>query len=72
MAGDNAHQNQYNGLFTNGLSDLQYTSVTAKALGDNNTFAVAELMKAYMFQVLVDLFDQFPLSLNLKQQLSSP
>lgn len=65
-AGDNAHQNQYNGLFTNGLSDLQYTSVTAKALGDNNTFAVAELMKAYMFQVLVDLFDQVPYSQALQ------
>jgi hypothetical protein len=70
-AGDNAHQNQYNGLFSNGLDDLQYTSTRSKALGDNNTFAVAELMKAYMFQVLVDLFDKVPYSEAL-QGLSFP
>ncbi len=65
-AGDNAHQNQFNNLFSNALDDLQYTSARSKADGDDNTFAVAELMKAYMFQVLVDLFDKVPYSEALK------
>ncbi len=59
--GDNAHQNQFNNtLYAGALDDLQYTSDRAKADGKNNLFAVAELMKAYMFQVAVDLFDKVP------------
>lgn len=65
--GDNAHQNQFNGtLYAGALDDLAYTSARAKASGNLNMFAVAELMKAYMFQVAVDLFDKVPYFQALK------
>jgi hypothetical protein len=65
--GDNAHQNQFNNtLYAGALDDLQYTSDRAKADGNDNIFAVAELMKAYMFQVAVDLFDKVPYFQALK------
>ncbi len=66
-AGDNIHQNQFNAtLYAGALDDLQYTSDAAKARGNNNMFAVAELLKAYMFQVAVDLFDKVPYFQALK------
>ncbi|HMI02520.1 MAG TPA: SusD/RagB family nutrient-binding outer membrane lipoprotein [Pedobacter sp.] len=50
----------YNELFAGALSDYQLTITQAKAQGLNNYLLFATLMKAYTYQVLVDLYDKVP------------
>jgi len=54
--GDNPWMEFYSG----GLNDLQYVIEEAEANEDWGNYLAAVSMRAYMYQVLVDLFDQVP------------
>lgn len=71
--GNNAYQRDYTGIYSGPLQDLVYTEEKATELGDENTAAVAIILKAYTFQVLVDMFDEIPYSQALKiNEFSAP
>lgn len=59
---DNRYQTYFTGIYSGPLVSLDNSSKTALEQEDNNAFAVAELLKAYAFQVLVDMFDKVPYS----------
>lgn len=50
----------YNELFAGALEDYQLAITQAKANGQWNYFLMATVMKAYTYEVLVDLWDQVP------------
>lgn len=52
----------YNELFGGALSDLQLAINKSKAAGQNQYYLMSTVMKAYVYQVLVDLYDQVPYS----------
>jgi hypothetical protein len=47
-------------LYTSGLTNYQFASDQAKAVGDWNFYLMATVMKAYTAELLVDCFDQIP------------
>ena len=57
---DNAHQRDFTGVYSGPLQDLQYASEKGLELGNPNVAAISELLKAYTFQTLVDMFDEVP------------
>lgn len=66
LPGDNAYQRDFSGVYSGPLQDLNYTSLRGMETGDENAAAIAELLKAYTFQSLVDMFDEVPYSEALK------
>ena len=58
--GNNNYQRDFTGIYSGPLQDLVFTEENATALEDNNTAAVAAIIKVYGFQVMVDMFDQVP------------
>ncbi len=60
----NINEASFNGayieLYSGALNDLNYVSKTAEASGDWNYFLIAELSKAYTYQLLVDMYDKVP------------
>jgi len=52
----------YNELFAGALEDYQLAITQAKANNQWNYFLMATVMKAYTYEVLVDLWDQVPYS----------
>ena len=50
----------YNQLYTGTLNNLEIILQQSKASGDWNYYLMASVMKAYTYQVLVDLYDQVP------------
>lgn len=52
----------YNQLYTGALNDLQLILDKARASEDWNYYLMATVMKAYTYEVLVDLYDQVPYS----------
>lgn len=64
--GNNSYQRDYTGIYSGPLQDLVFTEDNATNLSDNNTAAVAAILKVYTFQVLVDMFDKVPYSQALK------
>lgn len=50
----------YNELFAGALADYQLAIKQATASGKNNYVLIATVMKAYTYQVLVDLYDKVP------------
>ena len=47
-------------LFAGALNDYHFITTKAKASGDWNYFLLGTVMKAYTYQVLVDLYDKVP------------
>lgn len=73
LSGDNGYQRDFTGVYSGPLQDLQYTSDVGIETGNNNVAAIAEIMKAYTFQSLVDMFDKVPYSEALKiNEFSNP
>ncbi|SMD36901.1 Starch-binding associating with outer membrane [Reichenbachiella faecimaris] len=60
LPGDNAYQRDFNGLYSGPIQDLVYTSEEGLVRDQTNVAAIAELVKAYTFHSLVDMFDQVP------------
>jgi len=56
------------------LTDLAETKTLADALGDDNIWAIAEIMTVYGFMVLTDYFDAIPYSeaLRLSEEINFP
>ncbi len=50
----------YNQLYTGALNDLQLILEKTRASEDWNYYLMATVMKAYTYEVLVDLYDQVP------------
>lgn len=50
----------YNELFAGALSDLQLAITKAKASNQNQFLLMSTVMKAYVYETLVDLYDQVP------------
>jgi len=50
----------YDELFAGSLADLQLSISKAKASGQNNYYLMSTVMKAYVYETLVDLYDQVP------------
>lgn len=69
---DNGYQRDFTGLYSGPLQDLQYTSQAGVDLGNDNVSAVAEFVKAYQFQMLVDMFDRVPYSEALNVEIPEP
>jgi hypothetical protein len=61
----------YSGLYSGALNDFQYVSRVAEETGDWNYYLIAEVMKAYTFQLLVDFFDKIPYSEALQGSANS-
>ncbi len=59
---DATYDRQYTELYQVALNDLNVVSKTAEAQQNWNYYLIAETMKAYTFQVLVDLYDKVPYS----------
>lgn len=49
-------------LYAGALTDLQFVTSESEAVGDTGTLLIAELLRAYTFQVLVDVFGDVPYS----------
>ena len=60
LPGDNAYQRDFNGLYSGPIQDLVYTSEEGIIREQTNVAAIAELVKAYTFHSLVDMFDRVP------------
>lgn len=54
------YDRQYSEIYSGALNDLNWVSVKAEEEENWNYFLMAEVMKAYTFQVMVDLYDQIP------------
>jgi hypothetical protein len=61
-------------LYAGCLKDLQYVTREATAEGDTSTLLIAEVLRAYTFQLLVDLFDAVPYTeaLNFEGGIITP
>jgi len=57
---------QYASLYNEALNDLAYVSGEAKANGLGTFYFASEVLKVYIYQLLVDLYDQQPYSQALK------
>lgn len=57
---------QFTSLYSGALLDLQFVKEKAASTSDWSYYAIAELMQAYDFQVLADLYDQIPFREALK------
>ncbi|MFY0653609.1 MAG: SusD/RagB family nutrient-binding outer membrane lipoprotein [Cyclobacteriaceae bacterium] len=60
--GDNGYQRDFTGVYSGPLQDLNYTTQAGMDRGNDNIAAVSEVLKAFAFQSLVDMFDQVPYS----------
>ncbi|WP_116787119.1 SusD/RagB family nutrient-binding outer membrane lipoprotein [Flavobacterium psychrotrophum] len=49
-------------LYAGALTDLQYVSAESEEAGDTATLLIAEALRAYTYQLLVDLFNDVPYS----------
>lgn len=49
-------------LYAGCLNDLKYVTAESEANGDTATLLIAEVLRAYTYQLLVDLFDDVPYS----------
>jgi hypothetical protein len=49
-------------LYAGALTDLQYVSAESEEAGDTATLLIAEALRAYTYQLLVDLFNDIPYS----------
>jgi hypothetical protein len=58
----------YSGLMAGALNDYKLTIEKAKASGPIQYYLMATVMKAYTYQVLVDLYDQVPYTEALQGQ----
>ncbi len=58
----------YNGLFSGALTDYKLTIEKAKTAGPIQYYLMATVMKAYTYQVLVDLYDKVPYTEALQGQ----
>jgi hypothetical protein len=47
-------------LYAGALTDLQFVTSESEAAGDTGTLLIAEVLRAYTFQVLVDVFGDVP------------
>jgi hypothetical protein len=54
------YDGEYSELYSGALNDLNYVSRRAAEEENWNYYLMAEVMKAYAFQVLVDLYDKVP------------
>lgn len=54
------YDRQYIEMYTGALNDLNFVSTRAEEEENWNYFLMAEVMKAYTFQVMVDLYDMVP------------
>src|SRR5690606_38305641 len=54
------YDRQYSEIYSGALNDLNWVSIKAEEEENWNYFLMAEVMKAYTFQVMVDLYDQIP------------
>jgi Starch-binding associating with outer membrane len=61
----------YTTLYSGGLVNLDFVSKTAEKTQDWNYFLMAEVMKAYTYQILVDLYDKVPYSEALQGTVNS-
>jgi len=61
-------------LYAGCLKDLQYVTTESTAEGDTSTLLIAEILRAYTFQLLVDLFDAVPYTeaLNFEGGIITP
>jgi hypothetical protein len=62
---------EYNELYSGSLEDLEYTRKSAKASGDWNLYLMGTVMQAYVFQMLVDLYDEIPFDEALQGSLNT-
>ncbi|MBL3656868.1 SusD/RagB family nutrient-binding outer membrane lipoprotein [Fulvivirga sediminis] len=51
---------QYIEIYAGALNDFNYVSKTAEENNNWNYYLIAEVMKAYTFQIMVDLYDDIP------------
>jgi Starch-binding associating with outer membrane len=56
------YDRQYSELYAGGLNDLNFVSRKAEEEENWNYFLMAEVMKAYIFEILVDFYNQIPYS----------
>lgn len=56
------YNRQYSELYAGALNDLNFVSVKAAEEENWNYFLMAEVMKAFTFQVVVDFYNQIPYS----------
>jgi hypothetical protein len=54
--------NSWNGLFTDALNNLEIMRKTAERDGDFRYLAIAKILKAYTYSMLVDVFGDLPFS----------
>lgn len=59
-------QSFFNEAYSGGLNDCQYVITKAEAAGDWGNYLAAITVRAYYFQLLVDLYDEVPYSEALK------
>lgn len=66
---ENSYTGAYSELYSGALVDLKFVSDNANANEDWNYFLISEVMSAYVFQMLVDMYDKVPYSEALKGNL---
>lgn len=66
---ENSYTAAYAELYSGALVDLKFVSDNASANEDWNYFLISEVMSAYVFQMLVDLYDKVPYSEALRGNL---
>ena len=54
------YDRQYDELFAGALNDFNFVSKKAEETENWNYYLMAEIMKAYVYQILVDLYDKVP------------
>jgi hypothetical protein len=59
-------------LYAGCLNDLKYVTTESQADGDTATALIAEVLRAYTFQLLVDLFDAVPYTEALQEGIITP
>ncbi|WP_289529044.1 SusD/RagB family nutrient-binding outer membrane lipoprotein [Labilibaculum sp. K2S] len=59
-------QTFFDEAYSGGLNDLQYVLDKAEATGDWGNYLAATVVRAYYFQLLVDLYDEVPYTEALK------
>jgi len=59
-------------LYAGCLNDLKYVTAQSQGDGDTATTLIAEVLRAYTFQLLVDLFDAVPYTEALQEGIITP
>ncbi|UII20183.1 SusD/RagB family nutrient-binding outer membrane lipoprotein [Fulvivirga ligni] len=59
---ESSYNRQYVEMYAGALNDFEFVSKQAAANEDWNYFLIAEVMKAYTYQVLADFYDKIPYS----------